>query len=91
MIALFLSNMTTFEVNNIQKLNKKDFQIELGNKIRQIREGKNISQTELGYLCNIERSNMNRIEVGNTNPTAYTLYKIAQILKVPLSDITDNI
>lgn len=73
------------------KLNKKDFQIALGNRIRQIREAKNISQTELGNLCDIERSNMNRIEAGNTNPTAYTLYKISQNLKVPLSDITNAI
>jgi transcriptional regulator with XRE-family HTH domain len=72
-------------------LNKKDFQITLGDRIRQLRESKNISQTELGHLCDIERSNMNRIEAGNTNPTAYTLYKIAQNLKVSLSEITDAI
>jgi transcriptional regulator with XRE-family HTH domain len=76
---------------NYQKLNKKDFQIVLGNRIRQIREAKNISQTELGNLCDIERSNMNRIEAGNTNPTAFTLYKIALNLKVSLSDITNAI
>ena len=72
-------------------MNKKDFQIALGNRIRQIREAKNISQTELGNLCDIERSNMNRIEAGNTNPTAYTLYKISKNLKVSLSDITNAI
>lgn len=76
---------------NTQRLNKKDFQIALGNKIRQLRESKNMSQTELGNLCDIERSNMNRIEAGNTNPTAYTLYKIALNLKVSLSDITHAI
>lgn len=77
-------------VNN-QKLNKKDFQIALGNRIRQLREAKGISQTELGNRCYIDRSNMNRIEAGNTNPTAYTLYKIAQNLKVALSEITNII
>jgi transcriptional regulator with XRE-family HTH domain len=75
--------------DNSQELNKKNFQIALGNRIRQLREEKNISQTELGNLCNIERSNMNRIEAGNTNPTAFTLYKIAQNLGVALSKITD--
>lgn len=72
-------------------MNKKDFQIALGNRIRQLRESKNISQTELGNMCDIERSNMNRIEAGNTNPSAYTLYKIAQNLEVFLSEITDVI
>ena len=61
---------------NRQRLDKKNFQIALGKKIRQLREEKNISQTELGNLCDIERSNMNRIEVGNTNPSSYLLYVI---------------
>ena len=59
----------------------------LGKRIRQLREEKSISQTELGYLCNIERSNMNRIEVGNTCPNVFTLYKIANNLGVSLSTI----
>lgn len=78
--------MTTFGVNS-QKLNKKEFQIAVGNRIRQIREAKNISQTELGNLCDIERTNMNRIEAGNTNPTSFTLYVIAQKLEIDLSEI----
>ncbi len=68
-------------------MNKKDFQILLGKRIRQLREEKSISQTELGYLCNIERSNMNRIEVGNTNPSCYLLYTIAQKLDIEASEL----
>jgi transcriptional regulator with XRE-family HTH domain len=78
--------MTTFDVNS-QKLNKQDFQKALGNRIRQIRESKNISQTELGNLCDIERSNMNRIEAGNTNPSSYLLYVIAEKLEVKASEL----
>lgn len=77
--------------DNKLKLTKKEFQIAIGNRIRQLREQKQMSQTELGNLCDIERSNMNRIEAGNTNPTAFTLYKIATNLDVPLSKITDVI
>lgn len=86
MITIFLSNMTTFDANS-QKLNKKEFQIALGQRIKELREKKNISQTELGNLCDIERTNMNRIEAGNTNPTRYTLYRIAQKLEVELSEL----
>lgn len=74
-------------VINNQKLTKEDFQKALGNRIRQLREAKNISQTELGNLCNIERSNMNRIEAGNTNPSSFLLYQIAEKLGVPASDL----
>jgi transcriptional regulator with XRE-family HTH domain len=72
---------------NNQKLNKKDFQIALGNRIRKLREAKNISQTELGNLCEIDRSNMNRIESGNTNPSSYLLYLIAQKLDIEASEL----
>ncbi|MFC4738976.1 helix-turn-helix domain-containing protein [Flavobacterium ponti] len=72
---------------NNQELNKKDFQIALGNRIRQLREAKNISQTELGNLCEIDRSNMNRIESGNTNPSSYLLYQIAQKLDIEASEL----
>jgi transcriptional regulator with XRE-family HTH domain len=68
-------------------LNKKDFQIALGNRIRKLREAKNISQTELGNLCEIDRSNMNRIESGNTNPSSYLLYLIAQKLDIEASEL----
>ena len=72
---------------NNQELNKKDFQIALGNRIRQLREAKKISQTELGNLCEIDRSNMNRIESGNTNPSSYLLYLIAQKLDIEASEL----
>ncbi len=71
----------------VQKLNKKEFQIALGKRIKELREMKKITQTELGYRCEIERSNMNRIEAGNTNPSSYLLYKISQKLEVELTEL----
>ncbi|MBA9073505.1 transcriptional regulator with XRE-family HTH domain [Flavobacterium gossypii] len=68
-------------------MDKKSFQILLGKRIRQLREEKNISQTELGNLCDIERSNMNRIEAGNTNPSSYLLYQIAEKLGIEASEL----
>lgn len=68
-------------------MNKKEFQILLGTRIRQLREEKNISQTELGNMCDIERSNMNRIESGNTNPSSYLLYLIAEKLEIEASEL----
>lgn len=74
-------------VIKLKKLDKKSFQILLGKRIRQLREEKNFSQTELGNLCDIERSNMNRIEAGNTNPSSYLLYQIAEKLGVEASEL----
>lgn len=72
-------------------MDKREFQRHIGQRIKALRESKNISQSQLAAMCNFEKSNMNRLEAGNTNPTAYTLYKIAQNLRVSLSQITDVI
>ena len=63
-------------------LTKEEFQVFIGKRIKQLREEKNISQVELANLCDFERSNMNRIEMGNTCPSVYTLFKIAQSLQI---------
>lgn len=72
-------------------MEKVEFQIALGKRIRQLREEKNLSQAELAALCNFEKSNMNRIESGKTCPSSFTLYKISASLEVKLSSITNTI
>jgi transcriptional regulator with XRE-family HTH domain len=59
----------------------------LGANIKRTREEKGMTQQELASLCNFEKSNMSRLEAGNTNPTIYTLYKVALALKVDLTDV----
>ncbi len=68
---------------------KKQLQIAIGKRIKSIREEKNISQQDIAGLCNIEKSNFSRLEAGNTNPTIYTLSKIAEHLGVSLKDLVD--
>ncbi len=68
-------------------MDKKSLQIQIGKRIKQLRESKNISQVELASACNFEKSNMSRIEAGNTCPNVYTLYKIANNLGFSLSTI----
>lgn len=38
--------------------------------------------------CNFEKGNMARIELGRTNCTIHTLYKISEALEVKLSELT---
>lgn len=61
----------------------------LGNRIASIRKEKSITQVELSYRCDVEKSNMRRIEAGGTNPTALMLRKIAVGLGVSLSELLD--
>lgn len=64
---------------------KKKLQIAIGKRIKQLRENRKIQQQDVAAACNIEKSNFSRIEAGNTNPTIYTLSKIANRLDITLS------
>jgi transcriptional regulator with XRE-family HTH domain len=61
----------------------------VGERIRKIREEKNISQQEIAVACDFEKSSMSRIEAGRTNPTVTTLYKISKALGVTIKDLMD--
>lgn len=52
----------------------------LGEKIKQFRKEKNMTQLELAVQCNFEKASMSRIESGKTNITVLTLRKISKAL-----------
>ncbi len=62
-------------------------QKKVGMRIQEIRELKNISQQELAAMCNLEKSNMSRLESGRVNSTLATLNKIAQGLEVNIIEL----
>jgi len=70
-------------------MNKKEFCIKIGVKIRELRIERNFSIQQFSDLLNIEYNNLIRIEKGRTNPTVSTLYKISQFLGIKLSEIVD--
>jgi transcriptional regulator with XRE-family HTH domain len=68
-----------------------EFLVQIGLRIQQIRRSKGITQMELSYRCEMERSNMRRIEAGGTNPTILTLRKIASALGVEIDEILKEV
>lgn len=68
-------------------MDKESLQKLISKRIIQIREDKGISQSELGALCNFEKSNMSRIESGRISPSLHTLYKISKALNVEFFEI----
>lgn len=63
--------------------------IEIGNRIREIRLLKGLTQMELGNICNIDPSTISRLEEGKRSATTITLFKLADCLGVQLADIVD--
>ncbi len=67
----------------------EQLQEKIGERIRQLRESKGVSQQNLAAICNFEKSNLSRIEAGRTNPTIFTLFKISQALEVSIAELVD--
>ena len=63
----------------------------VGKRIKEVRESKGLSQVELvGKMQGeIDPTNISRIESGRTNPTVYTLFRIAEALEVNPKDLLD--
>ncbi len=67
-----------------------DYQVEIkniANRIKDIRRSKGLTVQEVAYRCDIERSNLSRIEAGRTNITIKTICLICNALNVRISDI----
>ncbi len=61
--------------------------IELGNRIRVIRENKKWSQEYFSNICDIEIRQLGRIERAETNSTISIIKKIADSLEISLSEL----
>lgn len=75
--------------DNLKKMNEQQLFIKIGDKIKETRELKGLSQQDLAAKCNFEKSNMSRIEAGRTNLTLKNAYKISQALGVRLKELVD--
>ena len=63
--------------------------IKLGKRIKKLRLSNKMTLAQLAALCDFEKSNMARIEKGNTNPTYKTLYKISKALSISIKDLVN--
>ena len=62
------------------------FLASLGARIRELRQGKDMTQNELAMLCNFEKASMSRIESGKTNLIILNLRKIGAVLDIELDE-----
>lgn len=70
-------------------IKNKELVVAVGNRIRDLRKERNISQEDLANEAEIPLSQIGRIERGETNPTISTLYVLAQALKVDIKSLVD--
>ncbi len=61
----------------------------VGIQIRTLRISAGYSQQEFAYKCNMELSQINRIELGKVNTSVSVLFKLAETLGVKPSKLLD--
>ena len=69
--------------------NYDDLAYRISQKIKSLRKEQGLTVQELAYRCDIERSNLSRIEAGRSNLTLKTMCIICNALKIKLKDLID--
>jgi len=68
---------------------KEEVQKKFGKRLADLRTSKDITQENLAFDLDVDRTYISYIERGKRNPSLYMLWKIARTLKVRLADLTD--
>jgi len=64
--------------------------LEIGNKIRELRSQKNLSQEDLAYLCKMNVRSIQRLEAGEVRPRPYTIRTLSDVLDYKFEYDTAN-
>ncbi len=68
-----------------------DFQKQLGRNVSKLRNGVGLTQEQLSEAASIDRSYLQRIEAGTTNPTFDVLIRLGKALGASWRDMTAQI
>jgi transcriptional regulator with XRE-family HTH domain len=66
---------------------KKDILINFGEKVREIRKGKGLSQEELAHKADLHRTYIGMIERAEKNITLLNIEKVANALEVNIKEL----
>jgi len=61
-----------------------------GERLKNMRKLKNLSQKKLGVLTGIPQTTISDIERNKISPNVVRLFKIAKVLEVPISEIIEE-
>lgn len=64
------------------KINKQ-----LGDKIARVRKGRRLTQEDLAGQVGVQTATISNIERGETDTSVYTVFRIAQVLRVHVKEL----
>lgn len=68
----------------------KAFNMEIGERIKKIREARGLSQKEIATMIKMDQSQYSKLEKDKTDPSVSTLAKVAKALGIQLSELFAN-
>ena len=71
----------------MKKLDQKKFNIQLGTVVRKLREERELSRITLAEISSVNEKYIGKIERGESSPSCFILKKLAQGLKIELTEI----
>jgi len=71
----------------ISNMSKKTISIKFGEKVRELRVSKNLSQEQLADLANVHRTYIGMVERAEKNITLVNIEKIANALNVNITEL----
>jgi transcriptional regulator with XRE-family HTH domain len=72
-------------------MSKSETLIRLGQRIRELREGHNITQEQLGFASGLDRTYISDLERGNRNPSVLGLEKLAIGFGITISELLEGV
>jgi transcriptional regulator with XRE-family HTH domain len=70
-------------------MTKREYLRKLGSNIRRVRESKGFSQDRVCLEGGLSRATMSRIESGSVDVQAWTLFRVAETIGVPVKRLFD--
>lgn len=61
-----------------------------GNRVKEFRRGKGLSQEALAALCGLDRTYIGSVERGERNISLVNIVKLSSALDIPLKDLFDE-
>lgn len=71
------------------KITEKEVKGRFGNRMKELRKKKGLSQEKLALDIEMDLTSINEIENGHRSPKLITMYKISRALGVNLRDLAD--
>lgn len=68
-------------------MDKVELKAQIGKRLIELRSKKGWSQSDFARACNKDRQAIEKLENGKVNPTIYSLYEIAEVLEISLSEL----